>query len=63
MVTNRKRNSSNETSDMNVLNEVFMIVRWNQRKCGYKGNCVQMAGDKMYEYAEKLNDTKEQNRW
>jgi len=35
----------------------------NQRKYGYKRNCVQMAGDKMYGCAEKLNDTKEQNRW
>jgi hypothetical protein len=34
----------------------------NQRKYRFKRNSVQMAGDKMYRYAEKLNDTKEQNR-
>ena len=43
---------------MNVLTEVFTTVGWNQRKYGHKGNIVQMAGDKTYGYAEKLNDTK-----
>lgn len=45
MVTNPNRNSSNETSDMNVLNEVFTTVigenmgiketacRWTEIKC------------------------------
>lgn len=63
MVTSPERNSSNETSDMNVLNDVFTTVRWNQRKYGYKGNCVQMYRDKMYGCAGKLDDTNEQNRW
>ena len=48
---------------MNVL-DVFTTVRWNQRKYGYKGNSVQIDRDTMlYGYAEKLNDTNEQNRW
>jgi hypothetical protein len=46
LVINPERNISNETSDTNVLNEVFMIVKWNQRKYGYRGNSVQMAGEK-----------------
>jgi hypothetical protein len=46
---------------MNVVYEVFMTVRGNQRKYGYRGNSVQMAGKKtLYGYAEKLNDTNTQ---
>lgn len=36
MATNRERNSSNETSDMDVLNEVFTIVRWIKENIGLK---------------------------
>jgi hypothetical protein len=46
LVNNPERNNSNETSDTNVVYEVFMTVRGNQIKYGYRGNRVLMAGEK-----------------